>query len=239
MHPLVSALAAATARMGLSGAVAAASPAGRDVTLPAFPPRSRLIRQAHELSSACPQVAPTPFRRSRRPGARPAGARARPGQRPAAPRLPVHRHARRGQDDHRAHPRQGAELRGGRVLDTLRRVRLVSRHRRRALRGPDRGRCGLAHEDRGYPRPARQRAVLAGARPLQGVPHRRGPHALAAFLQCAVEDARGTAAACEVPARDHRSAEPARDGAVPLPAVQPEAPAGLHDPRAPAPGGRE
>jgi DNA polymerase III subunit gamma/tau len=70
-----------------------------------------------------------------------------------------------------------------RVLDALRRVRRLPRHRRRAFRRPARGRRRLADQDRGHPRPARQRAVLAGAGPLQGVPDRRGAHAVAAFLQ--------------------------------------------------------
>src|SRR6187402_2580142 len=49
--------------------------------------------------------------------------------------------------------------------------------------------------------------VDAAAWPLQGLPDRRSAHALDAFVQCVVEDARRAAAACEVPARDHRSAE--------------------------------
>ena len=102
----------------------------------------------------------------------------------------------------------------------------LPRDRRRALPRSDRGRCGLAHQGGRYARAARQRAVRPGARALQGVPHRRGAHALDAFLQRAAEDARGAAAAREVPARDHRPAEAAGDGAVALPAVQPEAPAG-------------
>ena len=50
-----------------------------------------------------------------------------------------------------------------------------------------------------------------------------------AFVQRAAEDARGAAAARQVPARDHRSAEAAGDGAVALPAVQSEAPVGAAD----------
>ena len=84
-------------------------------------------------------------------------------------------------------------------------------------------------EGRRHARAARQRAVLAGARPLQGLPDRRSAHAVDALLQRAAEDARGAAAAREVPARDHRSAEAAGDGAVALPAVQPEALSAGHD----------
>ena len=95
--------------------------------------------------------------------------------------------------------------------------------------GRDRGRRRVAEQGRRHPRPARQRAVRAGQEPLQGVPHRRGAHAVDGLVQRAAEDARGAAAAREVPAGDHRSAEAAADGAVALPAVQPEAPVGEPD----------
>ena len=101
------------------------------------------------------------------------------------------------------------------------------------LRRPHRSRRRLAHQGRRHARAARQRAVRADARPLQGLPDRRSAHALDALVQRAAEDARGAAAAREVPARDHRSAEAAGDGAVALPAVQPQAPAGGADQRAP------
>ena len=173
------------------------------------------------------------LRRAGRPGARAPGAgqRARLGPRP--PRLPVHGHARRRQDDDRAHPRALAQLRARRQLEALRRVRRLPRDRRGPLRGPDRGRRGLPHQGRRHARAARERPVPAEPRPLQGLPDRRSAHAVGAFLQCAPEDARGTAAAREVPARDDRSAEAAGDRAVALPAVQPEAAAGLADRGAP------
>jgi energy-coupling factor transporter ATP-binding protein EcfA2 len=95
---------------------------------------------------------------------------------------------------------------------------------RGAQRRPDRGRCGLADQGRGHAGTARQRAVRADPLALQGVPHRRGAHALRAFVQRPAEDARGAAGTRQVPARDHRSAEAAGDGAVALPAVQPEEP---------------
>ena len=93
-----------------------------------------------------------------------------------------------------------------------------------------------ASQDQGrrHARAARERAVPADPRPLQGLPDRRSAHAVDAFLQRAAEDARGAAAAREVPARDHRPAETAGDRPVALPAVQPEAAAGLPDRVAPA-----
>ena len=156
--------------------------------------------------------------------------RARFGSHP--PRVPVHRHARRRQDDDRENLRQVAELRDGRLADAVRRMQRVPRHRRRPLRRSDRGRRRLAHQGRRHARAARQRAVLAGARPLQGLPDRRSAHAVGAFVQCAAQDARGAAAARQVPARDHRPAEAAGHGAVALPAVHLRAPAAAADPRA-------
>ena len=109
----------------------------------------------------------------------------------------------------------------------------LPRNRRGPLRRPHRGRRGVAHQGRRHPRAARQRAVRAEPRPLQGVPDRRGAHAVRPLVQRAAEDARGAAAARQVPAGDHRSAEAAGHGAVALPAIQPEAPVGGIDRRAP------
>ena len=126
-----------------------------------------------------------------------------------------------------------AQLRARRQLEALRRVRRLPRNRRGPLRRPDRGRRGLAHQGRRHARAARERPVPAEPRPLQGLPDRRSPHAVGPFLQCAAEDARGAAAARQVPARDDRPAEAAGDRAVALPAVQPEAAAGRADRGAP------
>ena len=159
-------------------------------------------------------------------GARAPRARQRARERPRASRVSLHRHARRRQDHHRAHPRQMPQLRDRCAGGAVRRLCELPRDRRRTLPGPHRGRCGLAHEGRRHPRAPRQRAVRPDARPLQGVPRRRGAHAVRALLQRAAEDPRGAAAAREVPPGDHRPAEAARHGAVALPAVQPQAAAG-------------
>ena len=105
----------------------------------------------------------------------------------------------------------------------------LRRHRWRPLRRPARSRRGIADQGRRYARAARQRAVLAGARSLQGLPDRRSAHAVDAFVQRAAEDARRAAAARQVPARDHRSAETAGHRAVALPAVPFAAPAAAAD----------
>ncbi len=115
---------------------------------------------------------------------------------------------------------------------SVRRLRRMPRNRRGPLRRSHRSRRRLAHQGRRHARTARQRPVRAHPRALQGVPHRRGAHAVESFLQCAVENARGAAAARQIPAGDHRSAEVAGHRAVALPAVQFEATVGEPDRRA-------
>ena len=120
------------------------------------------------------------------------------------PRLPVHRPARRRQDDHRAPPREGAQLREGADRRAVRRLHAVRRDRRGARGRRRRDRRRLEQRRRQRPRhreavkyrPARDR--------LQGLHRRRGPHALAGRVQRAAEDARGAAAAREVHLRDDR-----------------------------------
>ena len=100
----------------------------------------------------------------------------------------------------------------------------VPRDRRGPLRRPARDRRREQHRHRQRSRADRQRAVRADARPLQGLSHRRSAHALEERVQRAPEDARGAAAARQVPARDDRSAEAAGHRALALHQVQPEAP---------------
>ena len=69
-----------------------------------------VARNHGELPRSRPQVAPADLRRSRRPGARSRTLANAIAQRPRRARLPLHRRARRRQDDERAHPRQGAQL---------------------------------------------------------------------------------------------------------------------------------
>ena len=128
---------------------------------------------------------------------------------------------------------QCSQLRARRQLEAVRRVRRLPRDRRGPLRRPDRGRRGVPHQGRRHARASRERPVPAEPRPLQGLPDRRSAHAVGPFLQCTPEDSRGAAAAREVPAGDDRSAEAAGDRAVTLPAIQPEAAAGLADRGAP------
>ena len=63
-------------------------------------------------------------------------------------------------------------------------------------------------------------AVPAERGALQGLHHRRSPHADQGGVQRAPEDAGRAAAACRVRPRHHRAGPRARDGPFPLPAVR-------------------
>jgi DNA polymerase-3 subunit gamma/tau len=71
-----------------------------------------------------------------------------------------------------------------------------------------------------------RRALFGGLGALQGLHHRRSPHAVQERVQRAAEDAGGAAAACEVPVRHDRGEQGAGDGAVALPALRPAAHSG-------------
>ena len=128
---------------------------------------------------AVPPLPARDLRRGHRAGPRhraaARGAREQPGQ----PRLPLLRPARLRQDHQRADPGPGAELRAGAGRRPVRRVRQSCRDLARG--GPgldrrDRDRRGLPRRRRRRPRPAREGVLRAGAQPLQGLHHRRGPH---------------------------------------------------------------
>ena len=150
-----------------------------------------------------------------------AGELARGGAPP--PRLPVRRYTRCRQDHVGSNPRQGAELLGRHRSRALRHLRCVYGDRRRPLRGSHRSGCGVAHPGGRYPGIDGKHPVHAGAGAIQGLPHRRGAHADESLLQRAAQDAGGATPAYQVPVGDHGSPEVAGDGAVSLPAVQPEA----------------
>ncbi len=172
---------------------------------------------------------PTHVRRARRAGARRHGADERARPRTAAPRVPAHGHARRRQDDAGADSREKPELRNRRHRDALRRVQRVPGHRRRALRRLAGARCRIEYRRRQHARNPRQRALFADGRALQGVPDRRGAHAVEGRVQLDAEDARGAARAREVRARDDRSAEDPGNRAVALSPIQPDATAARRD----------
>ena len=186
----------------------------------------------HVLSRPRPQVASQAIRRAGRPGTRGPRAHQCAGQRPRSPCLPVHGYARRGQDHHRPHLRQIAELREGHQCRSLRPVRGLPGHRCRPLyRSAGDRRC-LEHRCGRCARSDRERAVHALARQVQGLSDRRSAHAVESGVQRAAEDAGGAAGTRQVPARHHRPAEAAGHRAVALPAVQPQAPGRGTDPRA-------
>ena len=147
--------------------------------------------------------------------------------RPHRSRLHADRRARGRQDHHGAHPLPRAQLRArGRRQADLRHARVRPPLRRDHGRPPSR-RAGdgrrLQHRRRQHPRDHRERALQAADGPLQGVPDRRGAHALQGRLQRAAEDAGRAARAREVHLRHHRGAQGAGDGAVALPALRPAA----------------
>ena len=63
-------------------------------------------------------------------------------------------------------------------------------------------------------------ALPAGAGAAQGLHHRRGPHAVGAFVECAAQDAGGAAAARGVRVRHDRGAQDPGDDPVALPALR-------------------
>jgi len=180
-----------------------------------------LIGFAHELPGPGAQVAAAQVFGGQGPAACGAGADQRHNGRTGASRVAVCRNPGSGQDDAGADSCRGPELPEGRGAGTLRRVRELQEHRGRQLRRPHGSGRGLAHQGRADPRAAGKRPVRPGFRQLQDLPDRRGAHAERFVVQCAVEDAGGAAATRQVPARHHRAAAAAGDGAVALPADQP------------------
>ena len=182
-------------------------------------------RQGRALRRAGAQVPSGHLRRPDRPGRHGDDAEERVRHRPHRARLHADRRARRGQDHHGAHPVARPQLRArGRRQAHLRHAG-VRPPLRRDHGGPAPRRAGdgrrLQHRRRQHPRDHRKRALPAAGRPLQGVPHRRGAHALQGRLQRAAEDAGGAAGAREVHLRHHGGAQGAGDGAVALPALRP------------------
>ena len=113
------------------------------------------------------------------------------------------------QDHQRAHPGAGAQLRAGAGRRPLRRVRQLPRPGpgRPGVDRRHRDRRGLPRRRRRRPRPAGEGVLRAGAQPLQGLHHRRGPHGLDAGLQRAAQAGRGAAGAPALHLRDHRARE--------------------------------
>ena len=167
---------------------------------------------------------PKTFAELVRAGARRHRARQRAVARAPAPRVPADRHARRRQDDDRAHPRQEPQLPHDGVTATPCGVCA-------ACIDIDAGRfVDLLELDAASNTGIdNMREILDNARyaptvgPLQGLPDRRSAHAVEGGVQLDAEDARGAARARQVRARDDRPAEDPGHGAVALPAVQPEA----------------
>ncbi len=150
-------------------------------------------------------------------------------QQAPAPRLPVHRHARRRQDHGLAHPGQVAQLHRARTATAASPPQPCGVCE--ACSDIDAGRFVDyieldAASNRGVDEisaAARAGGLQAGAGPLQGLHDRRSAHAHGTRLQRDAEDAGRAARVPQVRAGDDRSAEGAGHGAVALPAVQPAA----------------
>ena len=179
------------------------------------------------LPGAGAQIPPLQFRRPDRPGGHGPHRFECVRDRPDSAGLDPDRRARRRQDHHRANSRPRAELRvAGRIGEGTDHPHAGAR---RALPGdhgkPAHGRAGngrrLPYRRRRRAPDQRQRALRAGQRALQGLHHRRSPHALDRGLQRLPEDAGRAAGACQIRVRHHRNPQSAGHGAVALPAVRP------------------
>ncbi len=180
-------------------------------------------RERHRLPRSGPQIPSADLRRPDRPG----GDGAHPDQRlrlgPHRSGLHADRRARRRQDHHRPPHRPGAQLsrpaerRDAGLRPPLRGDPRIPPH------GRDRDGRRLQHRRRQHARDHRQRALCAGPGALQGLHHRRSPHAVEERLQRAAEDAGRAAAACEVHLRHHRDQQGSGHYPVALPALRPEA----------------
>ena len=180
---------------------------------------------------AVPQVPLGHVRRGHRPGPRHRAAARSARGRTDQPRLPVQRAARVRQDVQRPHPGPQPELREGPDPRPVRRVRLVPRARpeRPGLHRRHRDRRGQPQRCRRRARPARAGVLRAGARPLQGLHHRRGAHGHDGGVQRAAQARRGAAGLPGVRVRHHRAGQGADDDPLahpPLPV--PADPAGHH-----------
>ena len=182
-------------------------------------------RQA--LSGAGAEIPSLQFRRPDRPGRHGPHRFERVRNRADSAGLDPDRRARGRKNHHRADSRPRAELRtAGRFGEGADHPHAGAG---RALPGdhgkPAHGRAGngrrLPHRRRRRAPDQRQRALCAGQRALQGLHHRRSPHALDRGVQRLPEDAGRAAGARQIRVRHHRNPQGAGDGAVALPALRP------------------
>ena len=167
----------------------------------------------HRARAALPQPI---VRRADRAGVDRAHAAERDRDGSHGARLPLLRHAWRGQDEHGARVRPGAERPEG------------SRRRRRGRREHPARRGSRRDRDRRREQPRRRRRARpdlegghrAGAQSVPHLHHRRGAHAHHPGLQRAVEDHGGAALAREVHPLHDRAAQGAGDHPEPLPALR-------------------
>ena len=154
------------------------------------------------------------------PGARQDHARKRHRAEPHRARLHLLRPARHRQDHRGAHSGALPELRGRAHGHALRRVRELHGNHRRRHGGRDRNRRGFQSRHQRDARVARERALPAGARPLQDLHHRRSAPDHQRSFQRAAQDHRGAAAVGGLRAVHHRGAQDSGHHRLALPALQ-------------------
>jgi DNA polymerase III subunit gamma/tau len=145
--------------------------------------------------------------RAGRPGARPHDPRERHRAGPHRARLHLLRPARHGQDDGRPHPGALPELREGPHRQPCGECASCREIAAGGSRGRHRDRRGLQSRHQRDARAARERPLPPGARPLQGLHHRRSPPDHQRSLQRAAEDARRAARVGGVRPLHHRIAQ--------------------------------
>ena len=137
-----------------------------------------------------------------------------------APRVPVLRTARDGQDLHRPDPGQDGQLRARPDPRAVRDLHPVRRHPRGAAPGRRRDRRGVARRRRGCARASRARADRPGDGPREGLHHRRGAAPLPRGVRRAAEGLRRAAARGPVRPGDDRAAQDAGHDRRSVPAVR-------------------
>ena len=157
---------------------------------------------AADVSGALPQVASQDLCRRGRPGAHHRDLAASGGRGAAVARLPLHRHARHGQDDLRQNTCARGQLRASGKRQPLQPLPELPWHRERQVFG--RGGAGRGVEQRRgqRARAARRGDLFPRAGEKARVYRRRSPHAFDARVQRAAQDLGRAARASDVHSGD-------------------------------------
>ena len=159
-------------------------------------------------------------RTGRRTGGRHADAAERRVARTDRPCVPVHGASRNGQDEHSPHHGQGRQLPRPAGRGAGRYVRHLPVDQRGPLARPHRDRRRQQPRHRRHSRSARQGRVHPPRGPLQGLHHRRSPHAHRAGIQRALEDPRRAARPRHLHPRHNRNPQGPAHHHLSMPAVR-------------------